>query len=79
MILNLMPCVLPVIFAKDLRIYSASGSKPTENFAERHRVHAGIFAWFIALGAASDRAQKPPDATSPGAVFNSPILTSFSC
>ena len=66
-------------FVKDFRIYSASRSKPAENFAERYRVHAWNFCVVHCAGIAADRAQKQQDAMSRGAVFNLQILILFSC
>src|SRR5262249_25644724 len=50
LILNLMPCVLPVISLKIFGFVSLAGQSRARIFRSGLAFTAGIFAWFIALG-----------------------------
>jgi thiol:disulfide interchange protein DsbD len=50
MILNLMPCVLPVISLKLFSFISQAGESPTRIFRHGLAFAAGIFLWFLGLG-----------------------------
>ncbi len=49
-ILNLMPCVLPVISLKIFGFIRQAGESPWRIFAHGLAFLAGIFAWFLGLG-----------------------------
>ena len=49
LILNLMPCVLPVISLKIFSFISQSGESPSRMFRHGLAFSAGIFAWFLGL------------------------------
>lgn len=49
-ILNLMPCVLPVISLKIFGFIKQAGESPQKIFAHGLAFVAGIFAWFLGLG-----------------------------
>ena len=51
LILNLMPCVLPVISLKIFGFLKQAGESPRKIFAHGLSFVAGIFAWFLGLGA----------------------------
>ena len=76
-ILNLMPCVLPVISLKIFGFIQHAGESRRRIFRSGLAFVAGIFAWFIGLALAPDRAEDRPGTKSPGR-FNSPIPISFS-
>lgn len=50
-ILNLMPCVLPVISLKIFGFIRQAGEHPAKIFRHGLAFAAGIFAWFLGLGA----------------------------
>jgi thiol:disulfide interchange protein/DsbC/DsbD-like thiol-disulfide interchange protein len=50
MILNLMPCVLPVISLKIFSFIAQAGESPARIFRHGLAFAAGIFAWFLGLG-----------------------------
>lgn len=50
MILNLMPCVLPVISLKIFGFITQAGESPSRIFRHGVAFTAGIFAWFLGLG-----------------------------
>ncbi len=50
LILNLMPCVLPVISLKIFGFVRQAGSDPKKILAHGFAFAAGIFAWFLGLG-----------------------------
>ena len=50
MILNLMPCVLPVISLKLFSFIAQAGESPRRIFRHGLAFTAGIFSWFIGLG-----------------------------
>lgn len=50
LILNLMPCVLPVISLKIFGFIRQAGSDPKKILAHGFAFSAGIFAWFLGLG-----------------------------
>jgi thiol:disulfide interchange protein len=50
MILNLMPCVLPVISLKIFSFIAQAGESPQRIFRHGLAFAAGIFAWFLGLG-----------------------------
>lgn len=50
LILNLMPCVLPVISLKIFGFIRQSGDAPAKIFRHGLAFTAGIFAWFLGLG-----------------------------
>ena len=56
-ILNLMPCVLPVISLKIFGFIQHAGPKPSENLAQRHRLRRRNFRLVYRSGAALDCAQ----------------------
>jgi len=49
LILNLMPCVLPVISLKVFGFIRQAGEKPAKIFAHGLAFASGIFAWFLGL------------------------------
>jgi len=49
LILNLMPCVLPVISLKVFGFIRQAGEKPAKIFAHGLAFAGGIFAWFLGL------------------------------
>ncbi len=49
LILNLMPCVLPVISLKIFSFIAQSGESPSRMFRHGLAFSAGIFAWFLGL------------------------------
>ena len=51
MILNLMPCVLPVISLKIFGFLKQAGESPRKVFSHGLAFVAGIFTWFLGLGA----------------------------
>lgn len=51
LILNLMPCVLPVISLKIFGFIRQAGEAPARIFAHGLAFAAGIFLWFLGLGA----------------------------
>jgi len=51
LILNLMPCVLPVISLKVFGFIRQAGDAPAKIFAHGLAFTAGIFAWFLGLAA----------------------------
>ena len=50
LILNLMPCVLPVISLKIFSFIAQAGESPKRIFRHGLAFAAGIFAWFLGLG-----------------------------
>jgi len=50
MILNLMPCVLPVISLKIFGFIAQAGASPTKILRHGLAFAAGIFLWFLGLG-----------------------------
>ncbi len=50
LILNLMPCVLPVISLKIFSFIAQAGESPGRIFRHGLAFAAGIFAWFLGLG-----------------------------
>ncbi|MGC1480979.1 MAG: protein-disulfide reductase DsbD domain-containing protein, partial [Chthoniobacterales bacterium] len=50
LILNLMPCVLPVISLKIFGFIQQAGEAPGKIFAHGLAFSAGIFTWFLGLG-----------------------------
>jgi len=50
LILNLMPCVLPVISLKIFSFIARAGESPVRIFRHGLAFVAGIFAWFLGLG-----------------------------
>ncbi|NBZ95563.1 MAG: hypothetical protein EBR40_03920, partial [Proteobacteria bacterium] len=50
LILNLMPCVLPVISLKIFSFIAQAGESPQRIFRHGLAFAAGIFAWFLGLG-----------------------------
>ena len=50
MILNLMPCVLPVISLKIFSFIAQAGESPAKIFRHGLAFAAGIFLWFLGLG-----------------------------
>lgn len=50
LILNLMPCVLPVISLKIFSFIAQAGESPARIFRHGLAFAAGIFAWFLGLG-----------------------------
>lgn len=50
LILNLMPCVLPVISLKIFSFIAQGGESPQRIFRHGMAFAAGIFSWFLALG-----------------------------
>ena len=50
MILNLMPCVLPVISLKLFSFIAQAGESPKRIFRHGLAFTAGIFSWFLGLG-----------------------------
>ena len=50
LILNLMPCVLPVISLKIFSFIAQGGESPKRIFRHGMAFAAGIFSWFFALG-----------------------------
>jgi len=50
LILNLMPCVLPVISLKIFNFIAQAGESPKKIFMHGVAFSAGIFAWFLGLG-----------------------------
>lgn len=50
LILNLMPCVLPVISLKIFNFIAQAGESPRRIFRHGLAFAAGIFSWFLALG-----------------------------
>ena len=50
LILNLMPCVLPVISLKIFGFIKQAGDSPRKIFAHGLAFIAGIFTWFLGLG-----------------------------
>lgn len=50
LILNLMPCVLPVISLKIFGFLKQAGESPRKVFAHGLAFIAGIFTWFLGLG-----------------------------
>ncbi len=50
LILNLMPCVLPVISLKIFGFIRQAGDSPSRIFRHGLAFTAGIFAWFLGLG-----------------------------
>jgi len=50
LILNLMPCVLPVISLKIFNFIAQAGESPARIFRHGLAFAAGIFAWFLGLG-----------------------------
>ncbi|MEY2906651.1 MAG: Thiol:disulfide interchange protein DsbD precursor, partial [Verrucomicrobiota bacterium] len=50
LILNLMPCVLPVISLKIFNFIAQAGESPSRIFRHGLAFAAGIFAWFLGLG-----------------------------
>lgn len=50
MILNLMPCVLPVISLKIFSFIAQAGESPRRIFRHGVAFSVGIFSWFIGLG-----------------------------
>jgi thiol:disulfide interchange protein DsbD len=50
LILNLMPCVLPVISLKIFSFIAQGGESPKRIFRHGMAFAAGIFSWFLALG-----------------------------
>jgi thiol:disulfide interchange protein DsbD len=50
LILNLMPCVLPVISLKIFSFIAQSGESPKRIFRHGLAFSAGIFSWFLGLG-----------------------------
>ncbi len=50
LILNLMPCVLPVISLKIFGFIQQAGEEPRKILAHGLAFSAGIFAWFLGLG-----------------------------
>ena len=50
MILNLMPCVLPVISLKIFSFIAQAGESPAKIFRHGLAFAAGIFTWFLGLG-----------------------------
>ena len=52
LILNLMPCVLPVISLKIFNFIAQAGESPKKIFMHGVAFSAGIFAWFLGLRAA---------------------------
>ncbi|MFZ4776715.1 MAG: protein-disulfide reductase DsbD family protein, partial [Terrimicrobiaceae bacterium] len=50
LILNLMPCVLPVISLKIFGFLKQAGDSPQKVFAHGLAFVGGIFAWFLGLG-----------------------------
>ncbi len=50
LILNLMPCVLPVISLKIFGFMQQAGEEPRKILAHGLAFSAGIFAWFMGLG-----------------------------
>jgi len=50
LILNLMPCVLPVISLKIFGFLKQAGESPRKVFAHGLAFVSGIFAWFLGLG-----------------------------
>ena len=50
MILNLMPCVLPVISLKIFSFIAQAGESPAKIFRHGLAFAAGIFVWFLGLG-----------------------------
>lgn len=51
LILNLMPCVLPVISLKIFSFIAQAGESPARIFRHGLAFAAGIFVWFLGLGA----------------------------
>ncbi len=51
LILNLMPCVLPVISLKIFNFIAQAGESPSRIFRHGLAFAAGIFTWFLGLGA----------------------------
>ena len=50
LILNLMPCVLPVISLKIFSFIAQAGESPARIFRHGVAFSGGIFSWFLALG-----------------------------
>ena len=50
LILNLMPCVLPVISLKTFSFIAQAGESPARIFRHGLAFAAGVFAWFLGLG-----------------------------
>ncbi|MEI6377828.1 MAG: protein-disulfide reductase DsbD domain-containing protein, partial [bacterium] len=50
LILNLMPCVLPVISLKIFSFIAQAGESPARLFRHGVAFSGGIFSWFLALG-----------------------------
>ncbi len=50
LILNLMPCVLPVISLKIFNFIAQAGESPSRIFRHGLAFAAGIFTWFLGLG-----------------------------
>jgi thiol:disulfide interchange protein DsbD len=50
LILNLMPCVLPVISLKIFSFIAQAGEAPSRIFRHGVAFSVGIFSWFLALG-----------------------------